>query len=89
MKAYLKRVLKAVLNRPQTVYNASKEYIVKKVDYVGELSEKVAFVTGGSGTLGRSICHLLSAQGARVYVGGRNIERVNNVVQEIQSGETV
>lgn len=83
IKAYLKRVAKAVLNKPQAVYNAEKEYKVLLGNPEGELFGKTAIVTGGSGTLGRSICHILAAQGASVYVGGRDSDRINKVVNDI------
>lgn len=84
MKAYLKRIAKAVLNRPMAVYNAEKEYKIHVSDS-GELKGRVALVTGGSGALGRSICNMLAAQGAVVYAGGRNKERLDSVVSEIRA----
>lgn len=84
MKAYLKRIAKAVLNRPVAVYKAEREYKVNVSDE-GELKGRIALVTGGSGTLGRSICNILAAQGAVVYVGGRSKERIESVVSGIVS----
>ncbi len=51
-----------------------------------ELEGKVVLVTGGSGGLGRALCHRLVAEGARVAFCGRDEERVDAVRAEIEIG---
>lgn len=52
---------------------------------------KVSVVTGGTGVLGSRIAVALAAEGARVGVLGRDINRANQVVREIEEsgGEAV
>ena len=56
-----------------------------------DLAGKVAFVTGGSRGIGASTCELLSANGARVAVNGRDESAIEAVVARIRSegGEAV
>lgn len=83
VRNYLKRVVKAVLNKPVCVYKAEKNYIIK--DTNDALSGKVAVVTGANGTLGRSISYFLHANGALVYLCGRDINKLNKLASEFQS----
>lgn len=48
-----------------------------------KLLNKIAFVTGGSGAIGRAICVRLAVEGAKVYIGGQNESKVEAVVSEI------
>lgn len=89
MKAYIKRVLKAILNIPaypqegvRTIYSAEKTYVISQ-SISPKLAGKVALVTGGTGTLGRSVALMLALEGATVYIGGRNEERIRTVMDEI------
>ncbi|AWI75264.1 short-chain dehydrogenase [Parazoarcus communis] len=47
------------------------------------LQNQVAIVTGGSGSIGRSIACCLAAEGAIVYVCGMSPDKINSVVTEI------
>jgi len=49
-----------------------------------DLSDEVAIVIGGTGALGGAIAEALASAGARVVVGGRNKERGEQRVAEIQ-----
>jgi len=46
---------------------------------------KVVFVTGGSGHLGSEFALSMSAAGAKVVIGGRNVERLRATAQRIQT----
>ena len=48
--------------------------------------QRVVFVTGSTGGLGRVVAHRLAAQGDHVIVHGRNVERGTEVVEEIAAG---
>lgn len=50
-----------------------------------ELDGQVAVVTGGSGAIGRAICVRLASEGAKVHVLGRDVERIDAVVDEIRA----
>lgn len=45
---------------------------------------QVAFVTGGSGAIGRAICIRLASEGAIVYVGGTRLETISGIIEEIK-----
>ncbi len=49
------------------------------------LKDKNVFITGGSQGIGRACALVLAEAGADVAVGGRNLEKLNAVVQEIQA----
>ena len=48
-----------------------------------KLKNKIAIVTGGSGAIGSAICFRLAAEGAFVFVAGRNKENLDSVVNQI------
>ena len=51
LRKYLKRIIKAVLNRPIEEFTMEKEYVISNEEN-GRFNEKVAVVTGGTGTIG-------------------------------------
>lgn len=51
---------------------------------MGKLDGKVAIVTGSTSGMGRATAKLFAQEGARVVVTGRNKERGENVLKEIQ-----
>jgi NAD(P)-dependent dehydrogenase (short-subunit alcohol dehydrogenase family) len=50
------------------------------------LENKVALVTGAYGGMGRASCRLFAKEGATVFAAGRNEERGQALVQEINEG---
>lgn len=81
----IRRIFNA-LRRKQIVYvkEVTRPY---KIDLLqkSRFNNQVAFVTGGSGAIGRAICVRLASEGAKVYVGGTNPEKIMSVVKEIES----
>lgn len=49
-----------------------------------QLKNKIALVTGSTAGIGYAIARSLAAEGAKVYVNGRTIERVNTAVEQIK-----
>ncbi len=55
---------------------------------MGDLTEKVAIVTGASRGIGRAIAEIFSREGARVVICGRKQETLDQVAREIGSNVT-
>lgn len=83
MKAYIKRVLKAILNRPISKVSLEKEYIIQ-TNTGTRFKGKTAIVTGASGAIGSAIASRLSLEGATVFCGGRNGEKLKFVIEKIK-----
>ena len=49
------------------------------------LKDKKAFITGGSQGIGKAIAFVLAEAGADVAIGGRNLEKLNLVAEELRS----
>jgi NAD(P)-dependent dehydrogenase (short-subunit alcohol dehydrogenase family) len=57
---------------------------------MGRLDEKVAIVTGGGGGIGKAIARSLAAEGAKIVLAGRSMERLLQTAQETEAlGSTV
>lgn len=80
MKAYLKRVIKAVLNK-RIVYNMEKEYVISSQK---RFEQKIVLVTGASGAIGGAIAWRFALEGAVVYLGGRNQAKLNEIAQKMK-----
>ena len=67
------KTIKKLINKlkPQSVYSATKEYNIV-ISKEQKLKNKNVIVTGGNGSIGRAICFKLAAEGAKVFVSGRN-----------------
>lgn len=48
------------------------------------LENKVALVTGGTGYLGKAMVKILAESGAHVFINGRDLDRINSLVSELQ-----
>lgn len=75
---YFKRVLKAILNKQQN-YTNEKQYVVNNNN---RFDDKIVIITGGTGAIGSAIAFRFLVEGATVYVGGRNQDKLNKIVQE-------
>jgi len=50
---------------------------------VGELTDRVAVITGGASGIGEACARLFAARGAKVAIADLNLERANTVAKEI------
>lgn len=78
----IKRKLRGYLSAYTTSTPVSVPYEIKLVN-PDTLKGQIAVITGGSGTIGRSICCHLAAEGAVVYVCGMSDSKIDAVVSEI------
>lgn len=82
----VKRKLRAIRDGASPAVANSSTYTIRTAS--GDaLSGQVAVVTGGSGSIGRSIACHLAAEGAIVYVGGMTQSKIDAVVAEITEME--
>lgn len=80
-KEYLKRVAKAVLNKPIYKFSMERNYVIKQGEK--RFDGKIAVVTGASGVIGGAIAWRLGYEGAIVYLGGRNGEKLFNMATKM------
>lgn len=91
MKNYIKKVVYAILNKPiiervkePVLYTTEKDYKIVVSDKK-RFERKVALVTGASGWLGSAISKRLAAEGAIVFLGGRSIEKLEKLQNDIET----
>lgn len=81
VKRYIKRVIKSVLNRPVDQFSMERQYIINQKNI--RFDEKVAVITGASGAIGGAIAWRLGLEGAIVYLGGRNSEKLFELANQM------
>lgn len=89
LKKRLKKIIKKFIpsfidKRLKTHYKTAQVTYSLSFEYKGRLHNKKAIVTGGAGGLGSAICIRLAAEGAIVGIGGRNMQKINNLVTMIR-----
>lgn len=82
MKHYVKRVVRAVLNKPYFRHTQSKTYVI---DSKKRFENKVVVITGASGAIGSATAKRFALEGARVYLGGRNTDKLEALAGEIKA----
>ena len=82
MKHYIKRLIKAILNKPYFRHTQSKTYVI---DSKKRFEGKVVMITGASGAIGSAIAKRFALEGAKVYLGGRNTLKLENLAEEIKA----
>lgn len=87
IKAYLKRVANAVINKPVQQFTMEREYVIEKTEHAQRFAGKVAVVTGASGAIGGAIARRLGYEGATVFLGGRNEKKLSSLVDEMTQQE--
>lgn len=80
----IKKLLpKKIKEKIKSEFNGSTLYDLNILDQ-GRLKNRNAIVTGGSGAIGSAICFRLAMEGAVVGVCGRNLEKINIVIENIK-----
>ncbi|MCA1922001.1 SDR family NAD(P)-dependent oxidoreductase [Buttiauxella noackiae] len=49
------------------------------------LKDKVAVIFGGSGAIGGAVAHVMAREGAHIFLGDRNQEKLNQVADDIRA----
>lgn len=80
----LRAHIKSKILRRFEVIQVTTPYLIN-ITTEGIFKNKVVVITGGSGALGRAIAFKFAAQGAIVYVCGRNKSKLESLVTELSS----
>lgn len=83
IKKYVKRIVKAILNRPIEQFSMEREYVIINTENAKRFADKVAVVTGASGAIGGAIAWRFGYEGATVFLGGRNEKKLSLIVDEM------
>lgn len=83
IKKYVKQVGKAILNKQMQQFTMEREYIIENVVHSQRFENKVAVVTGASGAIGGAIAWRLGYEGAEVFLGGRNTEKLSSLAESM------
>lgn len=84
-KELAKKVYRKLFGQKVYVERVTKPYVVNILKE-GRFKNKVVIVTGGSGTIGRSVACRLALEGAVVIITGRNESKLKEVKSEINNG---
>ena len=84
-KELAKKVYRKLFGQKVYVERVTKPY-VDNILKEGRFKNKVVIVTGGSGTIGRSVACRLALEGAVVIITGRNESKLKEVKSEINNG---
>ena len=84
-KELAKKVYRKLFGQKVYVERVTNPYVVNILKE-GRFKNKVAIVTGGSGTIGRSVACRLALEGAVVIITGRNESKLKEVKSEINNG---
>ena len=70
------------LKKPRIVVKTKTEYVY--VDPTKRLTDKIALVTGASGSIGSAISYRLALEGATVILAGRSADKLNALAQQLK-----
>lgn len=83
-KEFIKKIYCKLFGQKIYVERVTKPYVVNLLTE-GRFKNKIAIVTGGSGTIGRSVACRLALEGAIVIITGRNESKLKEVTSEINA----
>lgn len=86
VKRYIKRVAKALLNKPIDKFSMEKEYVINSDS---RFLNQIVVVTGASGYIGGAIAWRLGIEGAIVYLGGRNNKKLSELANQMKQKNIV
>jgi len=83
LKHKIKEQIKSILGFNNKIYTADKQYMLVVSEDI-KFKGRIAIVTGGAGAIGKATSIKLMAEGAIVYIAGRNENTIEQTIQEIQ-----
>ena len=77
-KEYIKKQVNENSYSPKSV-----EYVIRRSDEK-KMDKKCVIITGGTGAIGSAVVHRLYLEGATIGVCGRNMDKVNDLIEKIK-----